>query len=265
MIGAYCLRLLLLVVGSQLSLFFFFFLMIRRPPRSTHCISSAASDVYKRQGINAEYMGTYRDLLTHFKAPWPQAPMNESARLQAGFSQDELAGLAKKRQNNQLNALMHRPQQLRAAPGFEGSCAGFTPLIRSPAWQGEEAVSTKTSQATEQEKSCKLNKVETHYKNVKNRIKKDDPIQTRKMSKAYSAKQEKANINSQKKKFQETKKKKKKKKKKKNKSIKKKTSHPTKKKLRNKRQDKKHKRKKQHKYGQTRRQQNTMQDQGRTT
>eukprot|EP00825_Cyclidium_porcatum_P014622 TRINITY_DN1790_c0_g1_i1.p4 TRINITY_DN1790_c0_g1~~TRINITY_DN1790_c0_g1_i1.p4 ORF type:complete len:369 (+),score=11.61 TRINITY_DN1790_c0_g1_i1:79-1185(+) len=36
---------------------FFFFLMIRRPPRSTHCISSAASDVYKRQGINAEYMG----------------------------------------------------------------------------------------------------------------------------------------------------------------------------------------------------------------
>eukprot|EP00825_Cyclidium_porcatum_P016747 TRINITY_DN19678_c0_g1_i1.p1 TRINITY_DN19678_c0_g1~~TRINITY_DN19678_c0_g1_i1.p1 ORF type:complete len:277 (-),score=16.54 TRINITY_DN19678_c0_g1_i1:34-864(-) len=35
---------------------FFFFLMIRRPPRSTHCISSAASDVYKRQ-INAEYMG----------------------------------------------------------------------------------------------------------------------------------------------------------------------------------------------------------------
>eukprot|EP00825_Cyclidium_porcatum_P000719 TRINITY_DN10272_c0_g2_i1.p1 TRINITY_DN10272_c0_g2~~TRINITY_DN10272_c0_g2_i1.p1 ORF type:complete len:279 (-),score=66.31 TRINITY_DN10272_c0_g2_i1:75-911(-) len=29
--------------------------MIRRPPRSTHCISSAASDVYKRQ--NAEYMG----------------------------------------------------------------------------------------------------------------------------------------------------------------------------------------------------------------
>jgi len=28
--------------------------MIRRPPRSTHCISSAASDVYKRQGLNDE-------------------------------------------------------------------------------------------------------------------------------------------------------------------------------------------------------------------
>eukprot|EP00825_Cyclidium_porcatum_P036338 TRINITY_DN38327_c0_g1_i1.p1 TRINITY_DN38327_c0_g1~~TRINITY_DN38327_c0_g1_i1.p1 ORF type:complete len:100 (+),score=22.89 TRINITY_DN38327_c0_g1_i1:3-302(+) len=28
---------------------FFFFVLIRRPPRSTNCISSAASDVYKRQ------------------------------------------------------------------------------------------------------------------------------------------------------------------------------------------------------------------------
>ena len=31
---------------------FFFFLMIRRPPRSTQSRSSAASDVYKRQGGN---------------------------------------------------------------------------------------------------------------------------------------------------------------------------------------------------------------------
>eukprot|EP00831_Metopus_contortus_P008857 TRINITY_DN13415_c0_g1_i2.p1 TRINITY_DN13415_c0_g1~~TRINITY_DN13415_c0_g1_i2.p1 ORF type:complete len:170 (+),score=48.55 TRINITY_DN13415_c0_g1_i2:114-623(+) len=38
---------------------FFFFLMIRRPPRSTQGVSSAASDVYKRQGINAEYMGNH--------------------------------------------------------------------------------------------------------------------------------------------------------------------------------------------------------------
>eukprot|EP00825_Cyclidium_porcatum_P023135 TRINITY_DN25443_c0_g1_i1.p2 TRINITY_DN25443_c0_g1~~TRINITY_DN25443_c0_g1_i1.p2 ORF type:complete len:123 (+),score=16.99 TRINITY_DN25443_c0_g1_i1:26-394(+) len=30
---------------------FYFFLMLRRPPRSTHCISSAASDVYKRQPL----------------------------------------------------------------------------------------------------------------------------------------------------------------------------------------------------------------------
>ena len=32
------------------NIFFFFFLMIRRPPRSTPLYSSAASDVYKRQG-----------------------------------------------------------------------------------------------------------------------------------------------------------------------------------------------------------------------
>ena len=30
---------------------FLFFLMIRRPPKSKHSISSAASDVYKRQGM----------------------------------------------------------------------------------------------------------------------------------------------------------------------------------------------------------------------
>ena len=34
------------VLAASLALYF---LMIRRPPRSTHCISSAASDVYKRQ------------------------------------------------------------------------------------------------------------------------------------------------------------------------------------------------------------------------
>eukprot|EP00825_Cyclidium_porcatum_P038091 TRINITY_DN4346_c0_g1_i2.p5 TRINITY_DN4346_c0_g1~~TRINITY_DN4346_c0_g1_i2.p5 ORF type:complete len:100 (+),score=11.84 TRINITY_DN4346_c0_g1_i2:60-359(+) len=32
--------------------------MIRQPPRSTHCISSAASDVYKRQGSNHDYLQT---------------------------------------------------------------------------------------------------------------------------------------------------------------------------------------------------------------
>ena len=31
--------------------------MIRRPPRSTHCISSAASDVYKRQIIHGAQIG----------------------------------------------------------------------------------------------------------------------------------------------------------------------------------------------------------------
>ncbi len=33
--------------------FFFFFLVLRRRPKSTHCISLAASDGYKRQPLRA--------------------------------------------------------------------------------------------------------------------------------------------------------------------------------------------------------------------
>jgi len=40
---------------------------------------------------------TYRELLTRFKAPWPQAPLNEPARLAAGFTADELADLTDRR------------------------------------------------------------------------------------------------------------------------------------------------------------------------
>ena len=43
------------------------------------------------RGLLAET--TFRQLLTDFKAPWPTSPMNESARLAAGFSAEELAGL----------------------------------------------------------------------------------------------------------------------------------------------------------------------------
>eukprot|EP00825_Cyclidium_porcatum_P008076 TRINITY_DN1403_c0_g1_i11.p2 TRINITY_DN1403_c0_g1~~TRINITY_DN1403_c0_g1_i11.p2 ORF type:complete len:179 (-),score=39.74 TRINITY_DN1403_c0_g1_i11:178-714(-) len=46
-----------LTAYSLFFLYFFFFLMIRRPPRSTHCISSAASDVYKRQNQNNKKKG----------------------------------------------------------------------------------------------------------------------------------------------------------------------------------------------------------------
>eukprot|EP00826_Nyctotherus_ovalis_P029026 TRINITY_DN22887_c0_g1_i3.p1 TRINITY_DN22887_c0_g1~~TRINITY_DN22887_c0_g1_i3.p1 ORF type:complete len:112 (-),score=8.68 TRINITY_DN22887_c0_g1_i3:409-720(-) len=37
--------------------------MIRRPPRSTHCISSAASDVYKRQLYVAIGRQSFRSML----------------------------------------------------------------------------------------------------------------------------------------------------------------------------------------------------------
>lgn len=36
---------------------------------------------------------TFRALIADHGAPWPQAPMNERARLAAGFSREELAGL----------------------------------------------------------------------------------------------------------------------------------------------------------------------------
>src|SRR5450756_2245346 len=41
-------------------MYYFFFLMIRRPPRSTQSRSSAASDVYKRQGEEASTADVYR-------------------------------------------------------------------------------------------------------------------------------------------------------------------------------------------------------------
>ncbi len=44
------------------------------------------------RGLEPE--ATYRGLLREFDAPWPQAPLNEPARLAAGFSADELAALA---------------------------------------------------------------------------------------------------------------------------------------------------------------------------
>eukprot|EP00657_Telonema_sp_P-1_P006549 TRINITY_DN254_c0_g2_i5.p2 TRINITY_DN254_c0_g2~~TRINITY_DN254_c0_g2_i5.p2 ORF type:complete len:130 (+),score=69.60 TRINITY_DN254_c0_g2_i5:95-484(+) len=58
-----------------MSHFFFFFLMIRRPPRSTQSRSSAASDVYKRQGINAEYGNSGNDMETVNKSK--KRPMEE--------------------------------------------------------------------------------------------------------------------------------------------------------------------------------------------
>jgi uncharacterized ferritin-like protein (DUF455 family) len=44
------------------------------------------------RGLVAE--STFRRLLNEFKAPWPSAPMNQSARLAAGFTAEELASLA---------------------------------------------------------------------------------------------------------------------------------------------------------------------------
>lgn len=39
---------------------------------------------------------TYRELIVRYGAPWPQLPMNEKARLEAGFSEAELGRLAQR-------------------------------------------------------------------------------------------------------------------------------------------------------------------------
>ena len=44
--------------------------MIRRPPRSTHCISSAASDVYKRQAFNNAHSVNLGSAYTGTKELW---------------------------------------------------------------------------------------------------------------------------------------------------------------------------------------------------
>eukprot|EP00826_Nyctotherus_ovalis_P022676 TRINITY_DN1752_c0_g2_i2.p1 TRINITY_DN1752_c0_g2~~TRINITY_DN1752_c0_g2_i2.p1 ORF type:complete len:138 (-),score=10.85 TRINITY_DN1752_c0_g2_i2:781-1158(-) len=45
--------------------------MIRRPPRSTHCISSAASDVYKRQEQSVVIVKGYHCSILSSKVVWP--------------------------------------------------------------------------------------------------------------------------------------------------------------------------------------------------
>ena len=46
------------------------------------------------QGLDAET--TYRELIVRYSAPWPLLPMNEAARLAAGFSAEELKRLAQR-------------------------------------------------------------------------------------------------------------------------------------------------------------------------
>lgn len=46
------------------------------------------------RGVEAE--ATYRSLIREYAAPWPQTPMNETARRAAGFTGAELAALAKR-------------------------------------------------------------------------------------------------------------------------------------------------------------------------
>jgi len=48
----------------------------------------------RERGLTVET--TFRDLIETYRAPWPSAPMNEEARLAAGFTGEELAGLMRR-------------------------------------------------------------------------------------------------------------------------------------------------------------------------
>eukprot|EP00658_Telonema_sp_P-2_P042998 TRINITY_DN3095_c0_g1_i2.p1 TRINITY_DN3095_c0_g1~~TRINITY_DN3095_c0_g1_i2.p1 ORF type:complete len:641 (+),score=147.63 TRINITY_DN3095_c0_g1_i2:143-2065(+) len=92
--------------------------MIRRPPRSTLSSSSAASDVYKRQGINAEYGG------------FGSARMSQTDELQSLFQQLDEASAA--------TALPICDQILQLAPNdTDALVAKATALIQNGADLGE--------------------------------------------------------------------------------------------------------------------------------
>eukprot|EP00825_Cyclidium_porcatum_P011085 TRINITY_DN1566_c0_g1_i6.p1 TRINITY_DN1566_c0_g1~~TRINITY_DN1566_c0_g1_i6.p1 ORF type:complete len:1401 (+),score=376.97 TRINITY_DN1566_c0_g1_i6:144-4346(+) len=85
--------------------------MIRRPPRSTHCISSAASDVYKRQVYN-EY--TKKKVLEFFD----YMTKNEHLEIKAsGLLPDELSEIVYSRLGEEVNPL--RPLAIKLEGGSE--------------------------------------------------------------------------------------------------------------------------------------------------
>ena len=58
-----------------------FFLMIRRPPRATQGVSAAASDVYKRQGVDREATDTARSLMVPFPPSSPSIALFKDGEL----------------------------------------------------------------------------------------------------------------------------------------------------------------------------------------
>eukprot|EP00826_Nyctotherus_ovalis_P058874 TRINITY_DN8134_c0_g1_i17.p1 TRINITY_DN8134_c0_g1~~TRINITY_DN8134_c0_g1_i17.p1 ORF type:complete len:215 (+),score=87.06 TRINITY_DN8134_c0_g1_i17:25-645(+) len=88
--------------------------MIRRPPRSTHCISSAASDVYKRQVLNNKEfvtIGGYSDTFKH---------LNDCDKYNIDSdSWENLPSLNEKKQS--MAACLFQGREIYVIGGFNGS------------------------------------------------------------------------------------------------------------------------------------------------
>ena len=134
------------------SFFFFFFLMIRRQPRSTHCISSAASDVYKRQpsfrttrrvaGLNlarstgsgtsgsATRSGSSSSTLTNFSSKTPPRPRRKRTKKSWRTLSTGSIGVTATMAVSRLAAFRSRPavttSALRAASSLRTRTLGST-------------------------------------------------------------------------------------------------------------------------------------------
>eukprot|EP00826_Nyctotherus_ovalis_P010990 TRINITY_DN1286_c0_g1_i12.p1 TRINITY_DN1286_c0_g1~~TRINITY_DN1286_c0_g1_i12.p1 ORF type:complete len:102 (+),score=30.49 TRINITY_DN1286_c0_g1_i12:24-308(+) len=90
--------------------------MIRRPPRSTHCISSAASDVYKRQLFTCTvgrkpshasyYVNDYKDVLMLLSSM-----VSCSIKIPRNKSVDDLAKFGIKRTNVHVSPIASKSKR----------------------------------------------------------------------------------------------------------------------------------------------------------
>ena len=83
--------------------------MIRRPPRSTHCISSAASDVYKRQAEVAAALAATREEL----AQTQEALRSLRDGMGGTVGEDGLAQTASQAQLSQVRVVAPLPARSR--------------------------------------------------------------------------------------------------------------------------------------------------------
>eukprot|EP00658_Telonema_sp_P-2_P020163 TRINITY_DN17955_c0_g1_i1.p1 TRINITY_DN17955_c0_g1~~TRINITY_DN17955_c0_g1_i1.p1 ORF type:complete len:206 (+),score=52.05 TRINITY_DN17955_c0_g1_i1:96-713(+) len=100
--------------------------MIRRPPRSTLSSSSAASDVYKRQGINAEYGGGGRANSDSGPASYAQRIAEvEASKVTAGEKLVAACDAYEKREDRfvDLMAAVHHTLQTGESTGGSRRCS----------------------------------------------------------------------------------------------------------------------------------------------